>query len=408
MPKNEIAHELFSKKVNGNLNEKALTKIKKKKELMEVISINLPTLVDFYFNEVQKKKDMDVYRDQVFKTVTSHKYFYKPVLKMIKTAKKKKWKIPKGLHIILMDSLERMRYKYEKKMREYDNNGQSRSSDMTAELINEIKTKNKQQIQRTLDMADMLVEKQAKYFEDEGITADYADALARCLVPPKYLHERNINIYFRRLNATLIEIQRSGMILENKSDDDEETYVNNVGINLMSKEALSAIYNAFFSGVERKVYLKALTYFLLERKPYKYDSFNKITKGLYAAINEFILEVLEGDRIINLSGKKLDKKDKEKMEISKKELKDIMKDYAKTRFSDVKAGQDSTRRVTITELDPETYPRIHKVFTDSKTDAIEEIAVAEEEKAEQRKNQNQNNNKNNSNNNKNNRNNNKK
>ena len=29
MPKNEIAHELFNKKVNGNLNEKALTKIKK-------------------------------------------------------------------------------------------------------------------------------------------------------------------------------------------------------------------------------------------------------------------------------------------------------------------------------------------------------------------------------------------
>ena len=361
--------------------------------------------MDFYFEEVQKKKDMEVYRDQVFKTVTSHKYFYKPVLKLIKTSKKKKGiKIPKGLHIILMDSLERMRYKYEKKMKEFDNNGQAKSSDMTAELINEIKSKNKQQIQRTLDMADMLVEKPAKYFEDEGISSDYAFALARCMVPSKYLHERNINIYFRRLNATLIEIQRSGMVLENTDDNDEESYVNNVGLNLMSKEALSVIYNAFFNGVDRKVFLKALTYFLLERKPYRFDSYNKITKGLYNAINEFMLDVLEGEKIINITGKKLDKKEKEKLEVSKKELKEIMKDYAKTRFSDVKAGNDTTRRITITELDPDNYPRISKVFNDSKTDAIEEIQLAEEEK-QNRRNSNNNNNKGNNQNNKNNRNN---
>lgn len=400
MPKNEIAHELFSKKIEGNLNEKSLTKIKKKKELLEIIAINLPTLVDFYFEEVQKKKDMDVYKDQVFKTVTSHKYFYKPVLKLIKTSKKKKGiKIPKGLHIILLDSLERMRYKYEKKMKEFDNNGQARSSDMTAELVNEIKAKNKQQIQRTMDMADMLVEKPAKYFEEEGIATDYAYAIARCMVPAKYLHERNIGVYFRRLNATLIESQRVGMVLE-RNDGEEEDYINNVGVNLMSEEVLSKIYDAFFNGVDRDVFLKALTYFLLERKPYKFDQYNKITKGLYQAINEFILDVLEGEKVINLTGKKLDKKDREKMEISKKELRKIMEDYAKTRFSDVKAGNDSTRRITITELDPDNYPRISKIFNDTKTDVIEEIQNSEEERKEAlRKNNNRNtNNKNNRNN----------
>lgn len=402
MSKNETAHELFSKKVDGNLNEKSLTKIKKKKQLMEVISMNLPTLVDFYFNEVQKKKDMDVYKDQVFKTVTSHHYFYKPVLKMLKTSKKKKnsFKIPKGLHMILMDSLERMQYKYNKKMKEFDGNGQSKASDMTAELLNEIKSKNKQQIQRTLDLADMLVEKQAKYFEEEGLAAEYAYAVARCMLPPKYLHEKNIYIYFKRLNATLIEIQRTGLIPEKNGD--EENYINNVGLNLMTKEALSMIYDAFFNGVDRKVFLKGLTFFLLERKPYKYDQYNSITKGLYNAINEFMLEVLEGDRIINLSGKKLDKKDKEKMEIGKKELKEILKDYTKTRYSDVKAGNDQTRRITIKEIDPNVYPRISKIFDDSKNDAFEEI-----EEDEKRENNNNNRNNNNSKNN-NNRNNNRK
>ena len=266
MSKNETAHELFSKKVEGNLNEKALTKIKKKKQLMEVIAMNLPTLVDFYFEEVQKKKDMDVYKDQVFKTVTSHKYFYKPVLKMAKMSKKKKnsyGKIPKGLHMILMDSIERMQYKYAKKMKEFDSNGQAKSSDMTAELISEIKTKNKQQIDRTLDLADMLVEKPAKYFEEEGIASEYAYAIARCMLPPKYLHEKNIFIYFKRLNATLIEIQRTGLVPTKNGDD--EDYVNNVGLNLITKEVLNTIYDAFFEGVDRKVYLKGLTYFLPEQ-----------------------------------------------------------------------------------------------------------------------------------------------
>ena len=285
MPKNEIAHELFSNKVKGNLNPKNLAKIKKKKELQEVIEMNIPTMIDFYFDDCSKK-DMDTFKDQIYTTITSEKYFYKPLRKLLSKEKKAKKFSKKfqGLHVIYVDSLDRLRYKFEKKMRELDNNGQSRNSDAQNEFMSELKNKKQDQINKVLDLVSILVDRPTKYFEEEGIKGEFAEAIARAMVPSKFINERNVGKYFARLNSTLIEAQRAGMVPETNTEG-EENYINNVGLNLMSKDSLHMIYSCFFAAVSRKVFIKALTSFLLERRSYKYDGYSPIVKGLYNAIN---------------------------------------------------------------------------------------------------------------------------
>ena len=394
MPKNEIAHELFSNKVKGNLNPKNLEKIKKKKELQEVIEMNLPTMIDFYFDDCSKK-DMDNYKDQIFQTITSERYFYKPLRKMLSKEKKVKKFSKKfqGLHVIYIDSLDRLRFKFEKKMRELDNNGQSRNSDAQNEFMDELKSKKQDQINKVLDLVSILVEKPTKYFEEEGIKGEFAEAIARAMVPSKYLNERNIGFYFRRLNSTLIECQRAGMIPET-TNEGEENYINNVGLNLMSKDSLHMIYSCFFAGVSRKVFIKALTTFLLEKRPYKYNDYNSIVKGLYNAINEFMLNVIEGKIVINTSGKKISKKEKEDFKVSKKELKEILKNYSNTRYNDLKQNKDSARRIVLSKVDSDDYPRITKIFNNVKEETIDDIDdFSDEDNNKNKNNRNNNNNK---------------
>ena len=103
--------DLFGKYTEGNLNKKGLQRAKKK-ELVDIIESNLPFMVESYFGTFQKKERK--YLNNVYELVGSEKYFMDPLIKLLNGGKKKKKKdvdlenIPKGLHVILLDSIDRV------------------------------------------------------------------------------------------------------------------------------------------------------------------------------------------------------------------------------------------------------------------------------------------------------------
>ena len=402
MHENVNAKELFGKDTPDNLSEKSLKKAaKKKKDLIEVVESNIPFMVEYYFGKSDHKWIEYIHR------LVGSKYFLKPLKALLKDQKKNKTTLPKGLHVIMIDSVDKVRELFNKKIGQYQNqNGNQSHSDLNSDFIQQLKEKCNEQESAIMKIASSMVKKERKAFEGLGIEEQYASKLALACVPKKYLNEHNIGKYIHRLNNTLMLVMNAGLE-KDVNENGEERFINHIGVNLASLEVLAAIYGIFLHGVSRKVYLKALVSVLLERRSKANQYFNKPQKSMYNNISNLILQILEGEIVINTSGKKMDKKDLKEAKISKKELRKIMAHYSKERLRDMSKNNDSTRRIIFSSLAEDMYPNILKVFRQSQSDAVTEdfegsIGDLRQPDEDNKKNQqNRNNNQNNNNRNKN-------
>ena len=382
MAKNISGEDLFGKYSEGNLNRKALQKAKKS-ERVDIIGSNLPFLVDFYFN-MGRKKDWK-WSNHVYELVGSEKYFMVPLMKIMKIGKKKKvdlTDVPNGLHVIMMDSIDRVRSAYDEKIRRYEN--QNRSGETNA-MLEELRQAAAQQFTQLNDIITVLVSKDTKRLVKFGIAEQYATRIARCFVPPKYLTKYNVAKYFHRLNRALVDVIKMAMV----PGEDPETFTNEAGINLALDTNIQAIYEYFFRKCKRDTYLAGLLSVLLERKSRIIDSYTKPQREMHNAITRVILDLLEGTAVLNTTGEKVKKKELKKMAVDKKELKKIIKQYTNRRAEDYRKGNDSPRRIIFDNLAPDVYPKLIEAFNKQNTTTAKEMleldsASREQEQREQR------------------------
>lgn len=397
--------DLFGKYTEGNLNKKGLQRAKKK-ELVDIIESNLPFMVESYFGTFQKKERK--YLNNVYELVGSEKYFMDPLMKLLNGGKKKKKKdvdldnIPKGLHVILLDSIDRVKQKYNERISRFA--GQNRTKE-TEEYLAEIKELAEAQAEQLGDIINILIKKDVKKLKKLGIKEQYATRIARCFVPAKYLNKHNVGRYLHRLNRTLVDVQRYCMVKSDEVDEDgNTTYMNDAGINLANDDNIMDLYEIFFSKVDRSVYLVGLTSVLLETRSRVVDNFNKPQRDMYNAISRVVCDLLEGESVLNITGDKLSKKELKNEVISKKELRKIMKMYSSQRAEDYRKGYDAPRRIVLSNLSEESYPKLIGSFAkENKTtakdvlegtyeDADRERAQEEQQRRQQQNNQNKNSN----------------
>lgn len=397
--------DLFGKYTEGNLNKKGLQRAKKK-ELVDIIESNLPFMVESYFGTFQKKERK--YLNNVYELVGSEKYFMDPLMKLLSGGKKKKKKdvdldnIPKGLHVILLDSIDRVKQKYNERISRFA--GQNRTKE-TEEYLAEIKELAEAQAEQLGDIINILIKKDVKKLKKLGIKEQYATRIARCFVPAKYLNKHNVGRYLHRLNRTLVDVQRYCMVKSDEVDEDgNTTYMNDAGINLANDDNIMDLYEIFFSKVDRSVYLVGLTSVLLETRSRVVDNFNKPQRDMYNAISRVVCDLLEGESVLNITGDKLSKKELKNEVISKKELRKIMKMYSSHRAEDYRKGYDAPRRIVLSNLSEDSYPKLIGSFAkENKTtakdvlegtyeDADRERAQEEQQRRQQQNNQNKNSN----------------
>lgn len=387
----EISGEdLFGKSTEGNLNKRGLAKAKKK-ERVEIIESNLPFLVDFYFGAGQRKDRK--YLDKVYHLVGYDKYFMDPVLKILGAGKKKKKKvnldaIPEGLHVILIDSMDNVRSEYSKRIHQYYSNNTPKTQE-SMDRIQELKEAAHNQLAKLNEVVALIIEKQVKKLESIGLPAQYAAPIAASFVPKKYLTKENVWKYFRRLNASLVRAHNMCMVRSEETDEDGRVqYMNDADVNLASAEAILSIYRMFFKGVDHDVYLAALTSVLLETRGKYVDSYTKPQREMYNAISRTIADILEGNDVV----KDADRKCKnQKLSVSKKDLKKVVKAYSKRRIEDFRRGNDQPRRIIISNLSDEVYPRIHKAFEKQNKESARSVIDGDyEREQEERQRQRQN------------------
>lgn len=391
--------DLFGKGTEGNLNKKGL-KHAKKKELVDIIESNLPFLIEFYFGQGQRKDKK--YISNVFELVSTEKYFMDPLAKIIGKGKKKKKDIssddiPKGLHVVLLDSLDYIRSKYNERIRSYI--GKPKTNESNDEVAR-MKAIANERIQRLQDIINVLVKKDAKHLVKLGIKEEYAYEIASTFVPKKYLTKYNVGRYLRRLNTTLVRVQNKAMTRSEYEDENgQRQYYNDAGIELANDDNIMSIYELFFEEVDRDVYLAGLTSILLETKGKFVDNYSKPQKEMYNAVSRVCMDLLEGNVVLNITGKKMKEKKLRKEVIDKKELKKVMKQYSKRRAADFRSGHDLPRRITIMNYDTDMYPKIIKAFQKENNISASAVIDGSYEYDDDNNNQNRNNNQKNQNNN---------
>ena len=398
--------ELFGKDSSGNLNRSALKKAKKKKnDLDKIIGSNLPILTEWYFTSYQKGDERRKWEGHLLKLLGSDVYFIQPLKRLLKKSKKKKAKfeIPDGLCAILMDNMDEIRILYHKQTKQLGSN--TTWSKEIEDRINTIKTLTDILMKNTSEICETLSEKRANKLTKMGMSEEYAKILACAYIPTKYLTTRNVRRYINRLNTTLYDIQNQGVKIRNDTDEDGNAYRNGVGLNLGDPDVIKELYEFFFKKMKRKIYIQALVGIMLERKGALYDSFTKPQLACYNAITRLILNVLEGDEIINIEGGKIPKGKegkslKKELQIGKKELKNFMSIYSDEKAQDASKGRDSARRISFSNVKADDYPKVAKAFKQCMKDYFDDMFDEnDEKKPDKPKQQNTNDNKNKSNNN---------
>ena len=368
-------NDLFSKD-DSNLSRSALKHAKKKKNLERIISSNLPFLVEYYFGTFHKKEERVKYEDVLIKLLGSDTYFIQPLKKLIKKAKKDdSIEIPSGLSVMLNDNIDEVKKLYRQQLAKV---GNATLSEEAEEKLNTIKELTNRLIEETNDICDKLNKKKISKLEKLGMTTEYAEILARALVPAKYLNSYNIRRYLYRFNITLYDIQKMGMKEIGDDTSPIKQIKNNIGIDLSNPNVIQDLYELMFRGTERKVLLSGLVGVFLERKGERYKSFNKFEKACFNAISTLALNVLEGNVYINTSKEKLSKKEKKELTLDKKELKKFMEEYSEERIKDQNKNRDSARRVSFSNLDENTYPRVIKAFRKCNKNKIDEMFEPDE------------------------------
>lgn len=385
-----LGQELFGKGNGDNLNRSVLKKAKKKgggKKLVKIIADNLEDLVEFYFGEFTKHEVRQRYEEQLLKLLGSNVYFIKPLNKLVKLAKKKKNEIdiPKGLNVLLMDNLDEVRIMYRKQMRKLQPGNDENMAEDTRNRINTIDALTELLITNSTELCNKLTVKQAKKLEKIGLNEEAAQTLARTWVPSKYLTVRNIRRYMFRTNTALYAIQRDGV-----TKNEEDHYLNEIGTNLADQDTIKEIYEFMLKGIDHKVLISALVGIMLERRGAAFERFTKPQLALYNAITSLVLDLLEGNDTINVTGEKVKgKKAKKELEINKKDLKKFMRAYSDERARDAAKGRDSQRRISFSSLADDSYPKVLKAFKACNKDYFDSMFDGDDDRND-RKNQNQN------------------
>lgn len=380
--------DLFGKGYDENLNEKTLMKAKKKERVM-LVNSNLPFLVEFYFNRGQKDRDS---LPIVYRTVSSKK-FYKPLKKIAEKAIKKnsEYEVPKGMNTIIMDTVKDLDSMKNQRIQRYRNGG---NTEFTEEKIKGVRDDFQSVTNDLIEILDMIDAKEIKEIKKTGIKEEYATIIARYLVPTEYMTKYNIRYYFSAFNRNLMFVIKRGFIKDENSDN----FINDIGVNLADTEVIKELYDIFFKKIDREVFLVALKDFLLESRDSVFKYANKQQLVLAEALNTTVCDILEGTTIININNSKKKKEIKDN-EVTKKELKHILKEWAKARIKDARKGREVARRVNFSNYSEDYYPRIckeyHKVMGNMDLDTE---VHQEQMRANKNNNQNQNNNNRNNNN----------
>lgn len=362
--------ELFGKDSNNNLSRQSLKKAKKKKKnLDKLIEDNLPFLVEFYFGSYNKGDQRQKYESHLLRLLGSDVYFIQPLKRLIKKAKKKdKDILPKGLSVMLMDNLDEVRMLYRKQIQQMKGGGSL--SDDIANRISTIKALSEVLIANTTEICKALTHKQAKKLVKMGFSVDAAEELACAYVPKDILNPKNVRRYVYRINLTMYNIQKKGVTLATEGDDEDNSsennrkrYRNGVGVNLGNSDTIKEVYEYLLKGIDRKTYISALVGIMLERRGQTFDSFTEPQLWCYRAITTLVLNVLEGEDFINVTGEKEGKKkDNKKFAIDKKELKLFMKIFSDEKARDSRSGRDIARRISFSNLAKDSYPKVVKAF----------------------------------------------
>ena len=361
-------NELFGKDVPGNLSKQALKKAKKKgsKTLEKLIESNLPLLVEFYFTSYFKGNQRQKFEKHLLQVVGNDAYFIQPLKRLLKKANNKKKKadieIPEGLHVILMDTIDDVRAMYRRKLKDMTGGNASMSPD-TQSSIDDLREMTQELIDSTNEVCGLIVKKKAKKLEKLGMNEAFAIELAKTYIPEEIINSQNVRRYMYRTNIALYNIQRLGVQKNEDAEDDEDRWVQNVGLNLADPEVIKKVYEILYKGISRKVMISGLVGIMLERRGNMFENFTKPQLWCYEAITRLVLDLLEGNDTINFSGEKLGKKDKKKAAISKKELRAFMKMYSEEKAKDARNNRDSARRISFSSLAEDVYPRILKAFS---------------------------------------------
>lgn len=391
------AEELFGKGMDGNLSKKSLREASKK-ERIEIVESNLPFLVEWYFGRGQNK---DFNKLNLCYEIIGSDRFLEAFGKVLKDSLKKKKKkseyeeetIPEGMHLLFVDYLTKIGQMLNQKISKFQNhtNDGSNLSEYGREAIRATKEAVNEQRQVIEEMISAMTKKESKKLQKMGIAGPYAERLARCFVPKKYLNEHNVRRYFNNLNREMVNVVRHGVV---KDENDPDSYVNNVGINLCKDENIIDLYEMFFKKCDRETFLAALKEFLLEPRTRQMDNWSKPQLEIFNAMNRVICEVLEGEQVINTTGRDLKRKEKKDLVVTKKELKKVLKGYAQKRMKDNREGRDCARRILFKSLNEETYPRLTGSFAKMlkvsiSMDEDDRAIRAEKAEDERRKQQNQ-------------------
>lgn len=372
--------ELFGKGVEGNLNLKSLKKAGKK-ERLRIVEDNLEYLIEWYFTKAYKEED---WLDTMYNLMSHEKEFIEPLMKLAKEGN-----VPKGICVLFSDAASVIRRMYFKKIdKATAAQKQNQSTDYLGTTIDTLKEECAEKVEILRSIAAKLTKKEAKQFHKMGFESPYAEMLAENMVPKKYLTEHNVGRYFIKLNRALVDIAGEGI----KQTGEDNSYQNEIGIDLMEDEALISIYEKFFAKVDREVFLAGMNRILLDRRSKLLNTFNRPQKEMYSSINRVIAGILEGNLVVNYTGEKLKKKEIGKIALSKKETNKILKAYSKERTKDMKRGNDSPRRLEISSLADDVYPRLKKAFGKNLQDSLIDEPIDPDQRQQQ---QNQNNNGNN-------------
>ena len=366
---------LSGKEIFSELKPKALKKLSKK-ELDDVVAINLQPLLDYYFYDSFRGEERK-YEDALTDLACSFKFFIKPLQRLIKKDKKSKGnEVPDGLHVMLKDSLEKAYRRVDKRIQSFQGGGK-----ITPETEEEIK--NLQAMWLELrdaieEICEMLTKKTTKKLMKLGMAEEFAVELAATVVPEDYLNEHNVRKYIHKTNQALYNITRRGVKRDESEDAHEDEYINTVGVNLTSTDVIKEIYEIVLKGAERDVVINGIAGIMLEKRGGQFQNFTKPQLSVYNAITKLALSILEGEDILNTNGAKFakgkaGKKAKKELAISKKELRKFMKFFSSERRRDIKNGHDAPRRVSFTNLADDMYPNVIKAFKRCAKDSAEEL-----------------------------------
>ena len=322
--------ELFAKDC---LNMKALKKMDKG-ELISTIEINLQALVDYYFENLYSKNEAE-YREKVTDLVLSKKYCLKPLTKIYKENPDS---IPSGTAYMIYEILNNAwRGIQDKIQAEKESN---KPKDEKQKIIEGITNLYAEVRQDAFEVFELISKKQAKKLKKIGVNKAFAAALAPVMLPTDYITNKNLYRMVHNLTSALYSNYKESMI---KDQDGSE--VSDFGLDITKPKNIAKLFLVFTKSMDVGTYANFIKQLLLEKRDKSFDNMDQNQLAVYNAITAYALSMLDDKDVFG-----------------NKTRQEIIRGFSEQRRRDEKRGYDARRRVSFSELDPDTYPRISKAF----------------------------------------------